>query len=92
MSGLTISTPGTTGAAMTLTKDNTMTINTQATIQMGSITLTEDKFAKLTTAQVVAVRQRYDAGENTQQQLAAEFGVTQRVISLIVRRESYKDI
>ena len=48
--------------------------------------------AKLTATQVVAVRQRYDAGENTQQQLAAEFGVSQRVISLIVRRESYKDI
>jgi hypothetical protein len=48
--------------------------------------------AKLTAAQVIAIRQRYDAGENTQQQLAAEFGVSQRVISLIVRRESYKDI
>ena len=47
MSGLTISTPDTTGAAMTLTKDNTMTINSSATIQMGSITLTEDKFAKM---------------------------------------------
>ena len=48
--------------------------------------------AKLTTTQVVAIRRRYDAGENTQQQLAAKFGVSQRVISLIVRRESYKDI
>ena len=47
MSGLTISTPDTTGAAMTLTKDNTLTINSGATIQMGSITLTEDKFAKM---------------------------------------------
>lgn len=47
MSGLTISTPDTTGAAMTLTKDNTLTINSSATIQMGSITLTEDKFAKM---------------------------------------------
>jgi hypothetical protein len=26
---------------------STMTLNTQATIQMGSITLTEDKFAKM---------------------------------------------
>ena len=48
--------------------------------------------AKLTAAQVIAIRQRYDAGENTQQELAAEFGVSQRVISLVVRRESYKDI
>jgi hypothetical protein len=47
MSGLTISTPGTTGAAMTLTKDNTMTINSGATIRMGDVTLTEDKFAKM---------------------------------------------
>jgi hypothetical protein len=47
MSGLTISTPDTTGAAMTLTKDNTLTINSGSTIQMGSITLTEDKFAKM---------------------------------------------
>ena len=47
MSGLTISTPDTTGAAMTLTKDNTLTINSGATIQMGSIKLTEDKFAKM---------------------------------------------
>jgi hypothetical protein len=47
MSGLTISTSGTTGAAMTLTKDNTMTINSGATIRMGDVTLTEDKFAKM---------------------------------------------
>lgn len=48
--------------------------------------------AKLTKAQVIEIRRRYDAGENTQQQLATEFKVTQRVISLVVRRESYKDI
>lgn len=48
--------------------------------------------AKLNATQVAAIRRRYDAGENTQQQLAAEFGVSQRVISLIVRRESYKNI
>lgn len=48
--------------------------------------------AKLTSAQVVAIRQRYNGGENTQQQLAAEFQVSQRVISLIVRHETYKDI
>lgn len=48
--------------------------------------------AKLTATQVVAIRRRYDIGKNTQQQLAVEFGVTQRAISLIVRRESYKDI
>lgn len=47
MSGLTISAPDTTGPAMTLTKDNTLTINSGSTIQMGSITLTEDKFAKM---------------------------------------------
>lgn len=46
-SGLTISATDTTGPAMTLTKDNTLTINSGSTIQMGSITLTEDKFAKM---------------------------------------------
>lgn len=48
--------------------------------------------AKLTATQVTTIRRRYDTGQNTQQQLAVEFGVTQRVISLLVRRESYKDI
>jgi hypothetical protein len=34
------------GQAITIA-DNTMTINSSASIQMGSITLTEDKFAKM---------------------------------------------
>ena len=46
MSGVTIS-GASTGPAMTITKDNTLTIDSGATIQMGSITLTEDKFAKM---------------------------------------------
>ena len=46
MSGLTISGAGT-GPAMTITKDNTLTIDSGATIQMGSIKLTEDKLAKM---------------------------------------------
>jgi hypothetical protein len=46
MSGLTFS-GNNTGPAITLTDANTMTINSSATIQMGSITLTEDKFAKM---------------------------------------------
>lgn len=48
--------------------------------------------AKLTAAQVRQIRKRYDAGTDFQVPLAAEFGVSQRVISLIVRRESYKDV
>jgi hypothetical protein len=48
--------------------------------------------AKLTAAQVREIRRRYDCGEAKQVPLAKEFGVSQRVISLIVRRESYKDI
>ncbi len=32
---------------MTITKDNTLTIDSGATIQMGSIKLTEDKLAKM---------------------------------------------
>jgi hypothetical protein len=46
MSGLTIS-GATTGPAMTYTNDNTLTIDSSASIKMGSITLTEDKFAKM---------------------------------------------
>lgn len=48
--------------------------------------------AKLTPAQVVAIRKRYNGGETTQRQLADEFKVSQRAVSLIVRHETYKDI
>ena len=48
--------------------------------------------AKLSAAQVHAIRRRYDAGDGTQKELAAEVGVSQRVISLIVRHEAYKDV
>lgn len=44
-SGLTVSTTDT-NPAITI-EGSTMSINTSATIQMGSITLTEDKFAKM---------------------------------------------
>jgi len=49
MSGLHITGPADpSGHAITLSADNnTMTINSSATIRMGSITLTEDKFAKM---------------------------------------------
>ena len=46
MSGVTIS-GANTGPAMTLTTDNTLTINSGTSIKLGSITLTEDKFAKM---------------------------------------------
>jgi len=45
--------------------------------------------AKLTNEQAAEVRRRYEAGEY-QVPLAKEYGVSQRVISLIVRGESYK--
>ena len=45
--------------------------------------------AKLTNEQAEQIRQRYAAGEY-QVPLAREFGVSQRAISLIVRRETYK--
>ena len=49
MSGLNITGPADpSGYAISMSADNnTMTINSSATIQMGSITLTEDKFAKM---------------------------------------------
>ena len=45
--------------------------------------------AKLTTAQVEAVREAYEKGQ-TQTKLAVIYGVSQRAISLIVRKETYK--
>ena len=48
--------------------------------------------AKLTPEQVKDIRRRYDTMQEKQTVLALEFGVTQRVISLIVRRETYKDV
>lgn len=45
--------------------------------------------AKLTDHQAQEIRERYAAGEY-QAPLAKEYGVSQRVISLIVRGESYK--
>ena len=46
MSGVTII-GANTGPAMTLTTDNTLTINSGTSIKLGDITLTEDKFAKM---------------------------------------------
>lgn len=48
--------------------------------------------AKLSGDQVREIRARYDTGSAKQVALAQEFGVSQRVISLVVRRETYKDI
>jgi hypothetical protein len=48
--------------------------------------------AKLSAQQVRDIRFAYDTGAMTQVPLAKMYGVSQRVISLIVRRESYKDI
>ena len=49
MSGLTFS-GNNTGPAITLTDANTMTINSGASIQMGGVTLTEDKLARMEAA------------------------------------------
>lgn len=48
--------------------------------------------AKLTTAQVVAIRERYAAGGVSQRALGAEYGVGQQEISLIVRRKHWGHI
>jgi hypothetical protein len=48
--------------------------------------------AKLTPAQVLEIRRVYDAGGVRQVDLAKQYGVSQRVISLVVRRESYGDV
>lgn len=48
--------------------------------------------AKLTPAQVLEIRSVYDAGGVRQVDLAKQYGVSQRVISLVVRRETYGDV
>lgn len=48
--------------------------------------------AKLSPEQVREIRRRYDTGEALQIPLAKEYGVSQRAISLVVRRETYKDV
>lgn len=48
--------------------------------------------AKLAEDDVRSIRQRYAAGNVTQQALADEYGVTQRVISLIVLNRSYTEV
>ncbi len=46
--------------------------------------------AKLTSIQVSEIRERYSEGNVTQQTLAAKYGVSQRMISLIVRHEKWR--
>lgn len=48
--------------------------------------------AKLSPSSVRAIRTAYDRDGVTQASLAAQYGVSQRVVSLVVRRETYKDI
>lgn len=48
--------------------------------------------AKLTPTQVLEIRSVYDAGGVRQVDLAKQYGVSQRAISLVVRRETYGDV
>ena len=48
--------------------------------------------AKLTDSQVREIRSRYSLGGVTQDDLAAEFGVSQRTISLIILKRTYADV
>jgi len=48
--------------------------------------------AKLTPEQVRDIRTRYYAGDAKQSELAEDHGVSQRVVSLVVRNESYRDV
>lgn len=48
--------------------------------------------AKLTPREVQVIREAYDTGAARQVDLAAKYGVSQRAISLVVRRETYKDV
>jgi len=48
--------------------------------------------AKLTSEQVISIRQRYSHGSIYQRELAEEFGVTQTLIGRIVRRVCWKHL
>jgi hypothetical protein len=48
--------------------------------------------SKLTPEQAREIRATYDAGGSRQVDLAKQYGVSQRAISLVVRRETYKDV
>lgn len=48
--------------------------------------------AKLTDAQVIHIRERYDAGGVAQRTLALEFGVCQRTIAKVVRRIGWSHV
>ena len=48
--------------------------------------------AKLSPDQVREIRRRYNHGSVSQDKLAGEYKVSQRVISLVVRNETYKDV
>lgn len=48
--------------------------------------------ANLTAEEVRAIREAYNGGGVRQVDLAAQYGVSQRTVSLIVRHETYKDV
>jgi hypothetical protein len=51
----------------------------------------ENPNSKLSANDVLSIRTRYTAGGISQQALADEYGVSQRAISLVVRRETYRE-
>lgn len=48
--------------------------------------------AVLTPEQVVEIRRRYATGAVTQRQLAAEYGISEPTVSVVVNRKRWKDI
>ena len=48
--------------------------------------------SKLTEQQVLEIRQRYAAGEETQYEIADEFGITQANVWLTVQRKQWKHV
>jgi hypothetical protein len=53
---------------------------------------TRNPTRKLTPEQVIAIRVRYTRYVVLQKQLAEEYGVTPKVINLILQRQTYKEI
>jgi DNA-binding transcriptional regulator LsrR (DeoR family) len=52
----------------------------------------KNAFAKLTEQDVLSIRDEYSSGGVTQQQLAAKYAVSRRLISYIVNRKRWKHI
>ena len=73
--------------------EGTLAVNNQDRAQKGRSSQKEDHWChKLTEVQVAEIRKRYVPGQVSQQSLADEYGVSQQVISVIVRNKGWRTV